>query len=114
VALRIAAPPTQLLIPAFWGAAASVAVMALIPAPPDVPVSDKALHMIAFAVLASLASNAYYRTSLLRIGLGLASFGGIIEVLHSIPALNRTASAIDLLAGCAAVAVVLGVMHLRN
>lgn len=112
--MRIPAPPTKLLILAFWSAAAFALVMALLPIPPRVPAGDKTQHMIAFAVLASLAAHAYYRTSLLKIGLGLAGFGALIEVLQAIPGLNRHPSAMDWLADCAAVAVVLGVMHLRK
>lgn len=112
--MRIPAAPRKLLILAFWSAAAFALIMALLPHPPKVPTGDKAQHMIAFAVLASLASHAYYRASLLKIGVGLAGFGALIEVLQSIPALNRDASAMDWLADCAAVAVVLGVMHLRK
>ncbi len=107
-------PPTKLLILAFWSAAAFVLVMALLPSPPRAPIGDKAQHMIAFAVLASLASLAYYRASLLKIGLGLAGFGALIEILQSIPQLGRHASAIDWAADCAAVAVVLLVTHLKN
>ncbi len=112
--MRIQAPPTKLLVLAFWGAAAFALVMALIPAPPQAPMGDKSQHMIAFAVLASLASHAYYRAPLMRIGLGLAAFGAMIEILQAIPALNRDASMMDWLADCAAIAVVLLVTHLRD
>ncbi len=114
--IKIAPPPTKLLILAFWGAAAFALVMALLPKPPQVPgdPSDKIQHMIAFGVLASLASHAYSRTSLAKIGLGLASFDALIEVLQSIPALHRDSSAVDWLSDCAAIVVVLGVARLRN
>jgi VanZ family protein len=90
--------------------------MALLPKPPQMPLnpSDKIQHMIAFAVLASLASHAYFRTSLVKIGVGLAGFGALIEVLQSIPLLHRDSSVVDWLADCGAIAVVLGVMRLRN
>ncbi|HEX8214858.1 MAG TPA: VanZ family protein [Allosphingosinicella sp.] len=107
-------PPTKLLILAFWSAAAFALVMALLPKPPQAPVGDKVQHMIAFAALASLASHAYYRASLLKIGLCLAGFGALIEILQSIPALGRDASVMDLVADCAAIAVVLTVARLRN
>ncbi len=114
--IRMIPPPTKLLILAFWGAAAFAFVMALLPKHPQVPgsPSDKIQHMIAFGVLASLASHAYFRTSLVKIGLGLAAFGALIEVLQSIPLLHRDSSAVDWLADCAAVLVVLGVTRLRN
>jgi VanZ family protein len=107
-------PPTRLLILAFWSALAFTLVMALLPRPPQAPVGDKVQHMIAFAVLASLASHAYYRASLLKIALCLAGFGASIEVLQSIPVLGRDASAMDLVADCAAIAVVMAVARLRN
>lgn len=114
--IRMRPPPTKLLILAFWGAAAFAFIMALLPKPPQVPgnPSDKIQHMIAFGVLASLASHAYFRTSLVKIGFGLAGFGALIEVLQTIPVLHRDASAIDWMADCAAVAVVLIVTHLRS
>lgn len=108
------APPTKLLVLAFWSAIALVLVMALLPAPPRAPIGDKAQHMIVFALLASLASHAYYRASLLKIGLGLAAFGALIELLQSIPALGRTASMMDWVADCVAAAVVLAVTHLKS
>jgi hypothetical protein len=108
------APSTRLLILAFWSAAAFALVMALLPKPPSAGVGDKAMHMIAFAVLASLASHAYYRTSLVKIGIGLAGFGALIEVLQAIPGLGRDSSAMDWAADCTAIAVVLLVTHLRN
>jgi hypothetical protein len=108
------APSARLLILAFWAAAALVLVMALLPAPPRAPIGDKAQHMVAFAVLASLASNAYFRSSLVKIGVGLAAFGAVIELLQAIPALGRNASAMDWAADCAALAVVLLVTHFRN
>jgi hypothetical protein len=107
-------PSTKLLVVAFWSAAAFALVMALLPAPPDAPVGDKAQHMIAFAVLTSLASHAYFRAPLARIGIGLAGFGALIEILQAIPALNRDSSLMDWVADCAAIAVVLVVTHLKN
>jgi hypothetical protein len=82
----------------------------MLPRVPGNP-SDKIQHMIAFGVLASLASHAYLRASLVKIGLCLAGFGALIEILQSIPVLHRDASAIDWMADCGAVAVVLVVTH---
>jgi len=114
--IRITPPPTKLLILVFWVGVAFAFIMALLPKPPRVPFnpSDKIQHMIAFGVLACLASHAYFRTSLVKLGLGLAVFGALIEVLQSIPLLHRDSSAVDWLADCAAIAVVLGVTRLRE
>ena len=107
---------SRLLVIAFWGALTFAFVMALLPKPPQVPgnPSDKTQHMIAFAVLASLASHAYVRVPLWKVGVGLAAFGALIELLQSIPALHRDASLWDLFADCAAVFVVLLVTHLNE
>lgn len=90
--------------------------MALLPKPPQAPgnPNDKVQHMLAFAVLACLASRAYYRTSLLKIWLGLAGVGALIEVLRAIPALNRDASFVNFFADCLAAGVVLLILQLRE
>ncbi len=81
----------------FWSAIAFAFVMASLPQPPALPgdPSDKQLHMLAFLILATLAAFAFPGTSLLRIFLGLAAFGGAIEVVQAIPALKREASWLD-------------------
>jgi VanZ family protein len=93
----------------FWGALAFTLVMALLPKPPHLPgdPSDKVQHLVAFAVLAAIASSAYARTSLIRVGAGLCAFGALIELLQGIPSLHRDSSLIDWVADCAAVTVVL-------
>lgn len=100
---------TRLFQLAFWGAAAFAAVMALLPAPPGLPVevSDKVMHIVAFFTLAVLAAGAYPRASLFRIGMALAAFGAAVEIAQLIPALNRSGDIIDWLADIAAVAVAL-------
>ena len=94
---------------AFWAAAAFALVMALIPQPVYIPgdPGDKVLHMLAFATLAMLALIGWPRGSLLRIWLGLVAFGAGIEVLQAIPALNRDAQWLDLLADAGAAGAVL-------
>ena len=106
----------RLLIIVFWCALTFAFVMALLPKPPQVPgaPSDKVQHMLAFAVLASLASHAYVRVPLLKVGVALAGFGALIEILQAIPALHRDASLWDWIADCAATAVVLTVTHLKE
>lgn len=99
----------RLLKLAFWAALVFALVMALLPRPPQLPSqpSDKVQHILAFAVLTGLALAAYAHVSWVRIGLGLAAFGGFIELAQMIPALGREGSWLDLAADCGAVAVVL-------
>lgn len=106
----------RLLVYAFWAALLFAFVMALLPKPPQLPTdpSDKVQHMIAFGVLACLASRAYYQTAYWKVFLGLAAAGAAIELLQSIPVLHRDASLLDFVVDCGAVAVVLLVTHIRH
>jgi len=93
----------------FWLALIFALVMATLPHPPPIPnnPNDKFQHITAFAVLTGLAAWAYPRLRLTTILLGLALFGGLIELIQSIPALHRDSDFLDWLADLAAVAVVL-------
>jgi len=93
---------------AFWSAANFALVMALVPHPPPIPgqPSDKVLHVVAFAVLTSLAANAYRKTSLLWLGIALSAFGAAIEFAQMIPVLHRDAQILDWIADTSAVATV--------
>lgn len=93
----------------FWGALALAFIMATLPQPPALPFDpgDKALHALAFFVLATLAALAYPRLGLLTIFIGLVLFGAAIEVVQSIPQLGREASLMDWLADIGAAAVAL-------
>ena len=93
----------------FWSALVFAFVMASLPQPPPLPgdPSDKVLHVLAFLVLAGLAAFAYPRVRLIVIFLGLALFGGAIEVAQAIPQLGREPSWVDWLADVAAAATVL-------
>lgn len=93
----------------FWSALLTAFVMAILPQPPALPgnPNDKILHMLAFLVLAGLAAIAYPRLRLVTVFLGLAVFGGAIEVVQSLPVLGRGPSLLDWFADIAAAAVVL-------
>lgn len=91
----------------FWSALVFAFVMASLPQPPPLPGDPRVLHVLAFLVLAGLAAFAYPRVRLLIIFLGLAIFGGAIEVVQAIPQLGREASWVDWLADIAAAAAVL-------
>lgn len=83
--------------------------LALTPKPPRIPLDrfgDKVEHMIAFAVLALLASLAYRATPRQLIVERLSFLGAAIEVLQSIPALHRDCDVRDWIADTFAVVVV--------
>ncbi|MDP9414956.1 MAG: hypothetical protein M3Q08_12925 [Pseudomonadota bacterium] len=98
----------------FWAALAFAFVMAVLPMPPRLPgnPSDKIQHILAFSVLAALAAAAYPRASLIRMGLWLSAFGALIEIVQTIPALNRDGDYVDWIADTAAAAVFLGLAAL--
>jgi hypothetical protein len=97
------------LVALFWAALVFAFVMAVLPRPPQLPgaPSDKVQHILAFTVLTGLALAAYPRASPLRIGLGLAAVGGLIELVQMIPALHRDGSWLDWAADCGAVLIIL-------
>jgi hypothetical protein len=93
----------------FWAASIFALVMAIIPQPPPIPgePSDKVLHVLAFATLTFLWVLAYPRTSLIVIFVGLAVFGGLIELLQGTETIQREASLADWWADILAVLAVL-------
>jgi VanZ family protein len=102
-------PIERLLRLLFWSALVFAFVMAILPQPPALPgdPGDKLLHMLAFFVLGGFAAFAYPRLRLLTIFLGLAVFGGVIEIVQAIPELGREASWLDWLADVGALGFVL-------
>lgn len=98
----------------FWGAALFAFVMAIIPHPPEFPgePSDKIQHVIAFLTLAALGRWAYPDTRKRDLLLGLAGFGGVIEVVQAIPALHRDSDPLDWLADVAAALTVFVIVAL--
>ncbi len=97
----------------FWTMVLLAFVMASLPQPPDLPISDdKMLHMLAFAALALLAATAYPRASwpVLLIGLGL--FGAFIEIAQEVAGLGRVASMQDWIADIVAASLTLLVIGL--
>lgn len=78
---------------------------------------DKALHFSAFYALAVSATLAAPRTGLLVVAAWLAGLGLVIEGLQALPAIHRSADALDVVADLAGVAAALApfaVAHLRN
>jgi VanZ family protein len=93
----------------FWAAMLFGFVMAILPQPIALPgdPSDKVQHIVAFLVLAALASLAYPRVHKLKVGLGLSAYGALIEFTQMIPVLNRNAELLDWIADTVAASVVL-------
>ena len=89
-------------------------VMASLPKPPQLPgePSDKIQHIMAFATLAALGATAYPRTPLVRLLIGLAAFGALVEIIQLIPPLHRDAQLTDLLADILAAAAILALVQL--
>ena len=98
--------------------ALSVAIVTtLLPEPPRLPldgIGDKWAHALAFATLALLASLAYPKAPVTRIGGRLSSLGALIEVLQSIPALHRDCDIRDWLADTAGIIAVLALVTLAR
>jgi hypothetical protein len=108
-----------LFLAIFLAALVFTLVMAWLPHPPAVPLQqdDKFWHMLAFVTLSVLASLAFPAAPLARIGERLSFLGALIEVVQSIPALQRDCDIRDWIADTIAVAatlaVVAGIRRLR-
>ena len=101
----------------FWLALAFAVLMAVLPKPPQLPLDrlgDKAEHIIAFAVLATLAQIGFDGTPRWRIAERLSFVGAMIEVVQSIPALHRDCDIKDWLADTAVVLVVTAIFVWRD
>ena len=94
-------------------AALGAFVLAVLPNPPQFPAdtSDKAQHMLAFAVLTLLARFAYPQARNGRLFIILAGFGALIELVQAYPPLHRDADLWDWVADMAAILAVLMVCH---
>ena len=100
---------TLLLRAIFWLTLLAVLVLATLPHPPHVPFepSDKVQHFAAFLCLMLLGAAAYPRLSLVKLMLAMVLFGGLIEALQAIPAINRDSDWRDWLVDVAATLCVL-------
>jgi VanZ family protein len=98
----------------FWLALIFTVTMALVPKPPPVlgEMRDKYQHILAFSVLALLASLTYARARPLLIAERLSFVGALIEVLQSIPALHRDCQIMDWVADTGAILVTLALVSL--
>jgi hypothetical protein len=96
----------------FWIVLSAVLILSSMPNPPTMPPNtDKMQHAAAFFTLVLLGGLAYPRISLLKLVIGLAAFGALIEFVQAIPVLHRQTELLDWVAdvgGIAAAIVVLG------
>jgi VanZ family protein len=101
----------RLAVILFWMAALIALVMANLPRPPHIPgePGDKIQHMLAFAVLASLARNAWPNRSTVFLIAGLSVFGALIEITQGLLPFNRDAEVLDWIADTAACAAVFAI-----
>lgn len=93
----------------FWAALIGACVLAVLPQPPEMPTDrfgDKINHILAFATLAGLAALAFPDTPRLRVVERLSFLGALIEVVQSIPVLQRNCDVRDWIADTLAVVVV--------
>jgi len=93
----------------FWLALLAVFVLATLPNPPEWPnePSDKVQHFLAFVALMLLGAAAYPRLPPIKLALGLALFGGLIEGVQAVPALRRDSDWLDWAVDLAAAGCVL-------
>jgi len=61
---------------------------------------DKTIHMLTFTVLTVLGRLAFPQTSSMAIVVGLALFGGGIELVQGLPWLGRDRELLDFVADC--------------
>jgi len=97
---------------AFFLAALAALVMATLPTPPTLLQADKAQHMLAFFTLGILSAFAWRRINAFTLLAGLVAFGGLIELVQTIPELNRTADWADLAVDLIAAATAIGLARL--
>lgn len=98
----------------FWLGALVGLMLALVPTPPAqlAGIPDKAQHFIGFSTLALLATLAYPRVGLPVIGLGLSAFGLAIEIMQSLPGIDRDADLMDGVVNALGIVSVLILVHL--
>ena len=97
----------------FWLALIFAVVMAELPEPPHLPIDrlgDKTTHMLAFATLAFLAALGFPAANRWRIAERLSFLGALVEVVQSIPALQRDCDIGDWIADTFAIILVTAIM----
>jgi hypothetical protein len=84
-------------------------LFAWLPAPPQLPgkPDDSLLHALAFGVLSGTAAIGFRRASLVQLGERLAFLGAIVELVQSLPVLQRSCEFGDWLVDVAAIMLTL-------
>jgi LPXTG-motif cell wall-anchored protein len=97
--------PRPVLVASFWIIAVAIGVLALLPATYPLPSTgwDKANHALAFATLALLGA-ACWPNAFVRVLIGLAIYGGAIEVAQTFTE-TRMGEVVDWVADVAGLAV---------
>jgi hypothetical protein len=93
----------------FLAVLAIILILAIAPLP-DPTGSDKAYHMLAFAVLAGMGWFAFPRLSTLQLAVALSAIGAIIEFLQAIPFVQGNPQFNDWLADNLGLALMLAVL----
>lgn len=94
----------------FWPALIFALVMAVLPKPPQLPMTDmgdKVQHMLAFFTLTLLAGTGWPRFSLVRALVWLSLVGAGIELVQAIPMLHRDSDWRDWVADSVAICAAL-------
>ena len=97
----------------FWLALIFAVIMAELPKPPHLPIDDygdKIAHVLAFATLAFLAALGFPAANRWRVAERLSFMGAMIEVVQSIPALQRDCDIRDWIADTLAIVIVTVIM----
>ena len=98
---------------AFWVSVAISLYFAIspVPAPIAQETSDKILHMLAFAAMATCGTIGFPKLSGWRLGLYLSAFGAGIEFVQAVPFLHRDSEFMDWVADTAAAFFVIAVLR---
>lgn len=89
----------------YAGVVAAVFVLAVAPvADSAIPTSDKLNHFAAFYILGLFGALAFARLPLWRLAVGLAAYGGGIELIQGLAFVGRDCDILDWATDCAAVA----------
>lgn len=113
--MTIGSASLRLIRLAFWAALAGSFVLAVASfTPVTLETNDKANHAVAFLVLGGLGAFAFPSRPLMVIGLALAAFGGLIEVVQGLPFVHRDRSVWDWFADCAALALILALIGITK
>ena len=97
---------------AFWATCLAAFVLAVMPAPPEVWISDKLQHAFAFIVLAALGWCAYPAVRKRWLLVGLMAFGALIEIVQAVPIVGRDSDPLDWVADSAAALTVFAIVAL--